>query len=109
MPGSRTGWLALALTIRPDAPFSRRDLQIWFEQADIQTRVVFTGNILRQPAMAKVEARVDPAGYPQADAVTRGGILLACHHGLSEEQIDHIHATFRGFVERHASLAARVA
>ena len=109
LPRTRTGWLAFPLTIRPDAPFDRRELQIWFERADIQTRVVFTGNILRQPAMANVKVNADPNGYPVADAVTRGGILLACHHGLSDDQIDHIHATFRSFAERHASPASRVA
>lgn len=97
MPDSRTGWLAFPLTVRADAPFTRRDLQIYLEQRDIQTRVVFTGNILRQPAMNGVAAKVDPAGYPQADAVTRGGMLLACHHGLSEAQIDHIHQSFFDF------------
>ena len=109
MPHTRTGWLAFPLTVRPDAPFDRRELQIWFEREDIQTRVVFTGNILRQPAMANVKVNADPRGYPVADAVTRGGILLACHHGLSDAQIDHIHATFRSFAERYASLASRVA
>ncbi len=97
LPESRTGWLALALTIREDAPFDRRTLQIFLEERDIQTRVVFTGNILRQPAMANVEVRVAPEGYPVADAVMRGGILLACHHGLVDEQIDHIHASFEEF------------
>jgi CDP-6-deoxy-D-xylo-4-hexulose-3-dehydrase len=97
---ARTGWLAFPLTIRAQAPFNRRDLQIFLEQCDIQTRVVFTGNILRQPAMANVEARVVPDGYPRADDVMRGGILLACHHGLNEAQIDHIHACVGAFVEQ---------
>lgn len=109
LPRTHTGWLAFPLTIRPQAPFDRRELQIWFERADIQTRVVFTGNILRQPAMANVKVNADPRGYPEADAVTRGGILLACHHGLSDEQIEHIHATFRSFAERQVAPAARVA
>ena len=109
LPLTRTGWLAFPLTIRPSAPFSRRDLQIWFERADIQTRVVFTGNILRQPAMQNVKAHVDSRGYPMADAVTRGGILLACHHGLGDEQLDHIHATFRGFADQHIPRAVRMA
>lgn len=109
LPRTRTGWLAFPLTIRPEAPFDRRELQIWFERADIQTRVVFTGNILRQPAMANVKVNADPRGYPEADAVTRGGILLACHHGLSDEQIEHIHTTFRSFAKRQVAPAARVA
>lgn len=97
LPGSRTGWLAFPLTVRDSAPFTRRDLQIWMEQRDIQTRPVFTGNILRQPAMRNVRMQRDPGGYPVADAVMRGGILLALHHGLTQEQIDFMHASFNEF------------
>jgi len=97
LQGARTGWLAFPLTIRADAPFTRKDMQIHFETRDIQTRPVFTGNILRQPAMEKVEHRTAKAGYPVADDVMRGGILLACHHGLDTAQIAYMHETFEGF------------
>lgn len=95
-PDSVTGWLAFPLTLRPGAPFTRRDLQIWMESRDIQTRPVFTGNILRQPAMRGVAVRRE-ADYPIADAVMRGGILLACHHGLTDAQIGWMHDCFRDF------------
>ena len=97
LPGSRTGWLAFPLTIRANAPFTRREMQIYLEERDIQTRPVFTGNILRQPAMAKVEARKSARGYKVADDVMRGGILLACHHGLDDAQIAYMHETFESF------------
>jgi CDP-6-deoxy-D-xylo-4-hexulose-3-dehydrase len=73
------------------------------EERDIQTRPVFTGNVLRQPAMANVRHRAAPEGYPMADDVMRGGILLACHHGLDDAQIDHMHRSFRSFADCHAA------
>lgn len=97
MSGTHTGWLAFPLIVRDDAPFIRRDLQIYLERRGIQTRTVFTGNILRQPGFAEIERREAPEGYPNADRVMRGGMLLACHHGLSEEQLDYVHEQFRGF------------
>ncbi|WP_426166623.1 DegT/DnrJ/EryC1/StrS family aminotransferase [Sandarakinorhabdus sp. DWP1-3-1] len=109
LPASRTGWLAFPLTIRADAPFTRRELQIHLERHDIQTRPVFTGNILRQPAMRNVEMVVTPGGYPVADDVMRGGLLLACHHGLEPAQIAFMHETFAAFAgarldrRRHAT------
>ena len=102
LPAARTGWLAFPLTIRAGAPFTRRDLQIFLEQRDIQTRPVFTGNILRQPAMKAVRHKAAPGGYPVADDVMRGGILLACHHGLGDAQIDYMHETFRAFARQFA-------
>jgi CDP-6-deoxy-D-xylo-4-hexulose-3-dehydrase len=109
LPESRTGWLAFPLTIRPDAPFARRDLQIWLETRDIQTRPVFTGNILRQPAMKQLSVNASPAGYPVADAVMKGGILLACHHGLVSEQVDFMHQSFEEFARTVATTPTRKA
>lgn len=99
MEQSRTGWLAFPLTLKDGAPFTRREMQIFLEKRDIQTRVVFTGNILRQPAMKNVECRTSPEGYPVSDAVMRGGILLACHHGLIDPQLDYLHECFDEFAK----------
>ncbi|MEO8965532.1 MAG: aminotransferase class I/II-fold pyridoxal phosphate-dependent enzyme, partial [Gammaproteobacteria bacterium] len=91
LPNSRTGWLAFALTVKDNAPFTRQELQIFLEKRNIQTRTVFTGNILRQPGFANIKRHESSNGYPHADQVMRGGILLGCHHGLSEEMMAHIH------------------
>ncbi|MFI5251619.1 MAG: DegT/DnrJ/EryC1/StrS family aminotransferase [Bacteroidota bacterium] len=95
---SRTGWLAFPLTIRDTAPFNRREFQIFFEERNIQTRTVFTGNILRQPGFANINCVKKSSGYPNADLVMRGGVLLGCHHGLKQNQLDHIHDTFHQFL-----------
>nr|WP_323782346.1 aminotransferase class I/II-fold pyridoxal phosphate-dependent enzyme [Amylibacter sp.] len=100
LPNSRTGWLSFPITVRENAPFTRRDMQIYFEQKDIQTRPVFTGNILRQPAMKGVAVKTGSGGYPVADDVMRGGVLLACHHGLDQPQIDYMHETFTDFAKQ---------
>lgn len=109
LPAAHTGWLSFPLTIRPEAPFTRRELQIWMEQRDIQTRPVFTGNIMRQPAMAQVSYRKSSNGYPVADAVMRGGMLLACHHGLDDAQMAHMHNTFREFAALKSGARVAVA
>lgn len=98
LPHSRTGWLAFALTLRESAPFKRRDLQIFLEKRNIQTRTVFTGNILRQPGFAHINRRESEDGYANADQVMRGGMLIGCHHGLTDEMMQHIHSSFEAFV-----------
>lgn len=100
-PESVTGWLAFPMIVREDAPFTRRDFQIFLEKRNIQTRTVFTGNILRQPGFAGVARREAPGGYPNADRVMRGGVLLACHHGLDARQLEHVHATFDEFARQY--------
>ncbi len=102
LPGSRSGWLAYPITITDDAPFSRTQMQIFLEKKNIQTRVVFTGNILRQPGFRKIKCKKDKKGYPEADKVMRNGILLACHHGLTKQMLRHIHKSIDEFVKKYA-------
>lgn len=101
LPDSRTGWLAFAVTVRESAPFIRRDLQIFLEKRNIQTRTVFTGNILRQPGFKNVVHKAAAGGYTEADKVMRGGMLIACHHGLNEEQIAHMKASIEAFMKEY--------
>lgn len=96
---SKTAWLAFPLIVRDSAPFKRKHLQVFLEQRNIQTRTVFTGNILRQPGFSQIEHRASIAGYPHADQVMRGGILIACHHGVTENMIAHIYTTFEEFIK----------
>jgi len=98
LPGSRTGWLAFALTIRDNAPFKRPEMQIFLEKRNIQTRTVFTGNILRQPGFKNIQRKESRNGYPEADKVMKGGMLLACHHGLTREMLDHVKEQVSGFL-----------
>ena len=98
LPGSKSGWLAYPITIKEDAPFSRTEMQIFLEKKNIQTRVVFTGNIIRQPGFRNIKMKKNKDGYPEADKVMKNGILLACHHGLSKKMIEHIHKSIDEFI-----------
>lgn len=103
LKNSRTGWLAFPLIVKDEAPFSRTELQIYLEKQSIQTRTVFTGNILRQPCFASntypyVGNKED---YPNADQVMRGGILLACHNGLTLQAFEYLQNTLEKFCKLH--------
>tara|TARA_Y100001970_G_scaffold263593_1_gene349239 strand:- start:1105 stop:2124 length:1020 start_codon:yes stop_codon:yes gene_type:complete len=101
LPGSRSGWLAYPITISDKAPFSRTEMQIFLEKKNIQTRVVFTGNILRQPGFKNIKAKKIRNGYPEADKVMKNGILIACHHGLTKKMISHIHNSIDEFILKY--------
>lgn len=101
LPGSRSGWLAYPITITDKAPFSRTQMQIFLEKKNIQTRVVFTGNILRQPGFKNIKAKKSLKGYPEADKVMKNGILIACHHGLTKKMMSHIHNSIDEFIAKY--------
>jgi CDP-6-deoxy-D-xylo-4-hexulose-3-dehydrase len=99
-PNCETGWLAFPMIIKDGSPFSRTDLQIFLEKRNIQTRVVFTGNILRQPGYKNITCIGKADDFVNADRVMRGGILLAVHHGLNDEMLDHIHSSISEFLSQ---------
>jgi len=99
--GSNTAWLAFPILIKDDAPFSRRQFQIYLEERNIQTRVVFTGNILKQPMCKDIEKRESKNGYPNSDAVMERGVLLPIHHGLTESMFKRFHETIDLFVNKY--------
>ena len=102
LPNTKTGWLAYPVTITESAPFSRTKMQIFLEKKNIQTRVVFTGNILKQPGFKNIKAKIDKNGYPESDKVMKNGILIACHHGLTKKMIKHIHCSIDEFVSKNS-------
>ena len=99
-PNAYTCWLAFPMIVKEEAPFSRTDMQIFLEKRNIQTRVVFTGNILRQPMMKNVKHVGDADEFVNADRVMRQGILIACHHGLNEEMMSHLYKSIDLFISQ---------
>lgn len=102
-PQVDTAWLAFPLVVKDEAPFTRRDLVIYLEQNGIQTRPVFTGNALRQPAFKGLPARTLPSNYPVADHTMRGSLMIGCHHGMTREQIDYVKKIFVKFFKNSKS------
>lgn len=96
-PDSETVWFAFPMVVKKEAPFTRRDIMIFLENHNIQTRVVFTGNITRQPGFKDIECKKTKEGYPEADRVMERGFLIACHHGMSEEMLNHLYSTLTKF------------
>jgi len=98
---SETAWLAFPIQLKENIPFSRKEFMIFLEKRNIQTRVVFTGNINRQPGFIDIDKVVVKDGYPNADYVMRHGILLPLHHGLSEEMFNKLHSTIELFLHKY--------
>tara|TARA_Y100000816_G_C26108430_1_gene590207 strand:+ start:2842 stop:4035 length:1194 start_codon:yes stop_codon:yes gene_type:complete len=102
LENANTAWLAFPVIINEKASFSRRDFQIYLEERDIQTRVVFTGNINRQPGFININKIVDENGYPNSDRVMERGVLLPVHHGLTDEMFERFQETVSDFVAKNS-------
>ena len=100
-PDAQTAWLAFPLTLRDSAPFKRQELVSFLESYNIQTRPIFTGNVLRQPAFRNIQCRKIKQGYPNADLVMRGSVLIGCHNGLEEKHMEYLKNTFEDFLANY--------
>ena len=94
----KTPWLAFPLVIKKNKFFNRKELQIYFEKNNIQTRTIFTGNILKQPVMKNKIYKYNPKCNEVANNVMKNGILLGCHQGLSLKDINVICTKFKKFL-----------
>ena len=98
LSGCNTAWLAFPILIKKEATFSRKEFQIYLEERKIQTRVVFTGNVLRQPMCKNIKKVIRKEGYPNSDAVMERGVLLPLHHGMTNEMFERLHQCIDEFV-----------
>ena len=72
----KTSWLAFPLTIENDAPFSRIEIVKYLESHGIQTRPVFTGNVLRQPAFKKINYKNSDRKFDVTNNIMKNSILI---------------------------------
>ena len=97
---ARTNWLAFPLVLRGAMAGRRKELQLYLEESGIQTRTIFTGNILRHPALLGVEVIGEVDNFPNSDEIMRNGILLGCHSRLSLEQVHYMGERITAFIDQ---------
>ena len=97
-PNHYSGWLAFPIIINEEAPFKRKDFQIFLEKNNIQTRVVFTGNITRQPMMSGVSYKKTDQELINTDQIMQRGVLLPIHHGMTNQMFDILHEKIKIFL-----------
>ena len=101
IPGIKTGWLAYPIIIKKNSKIKRRDMQIFLEKKGIQTRTIFTGNILRQPIMKKKKYKKVKNCSIYSNNIMKNGILIGCHQGLREAEISYMFKNIKLFLRKY--------
>jgi CDP-4-dehydro-6-deoxyglucose reductase, E1 len=96
-PDSEPSWFGFAFAVRPDAGFDRYDLVTHLESRNIATRLVFGGNLIRQPAYLNLPRRI-VGSLAEADRVARSALWIGCHPALDAPMLDYVIETIRAFV-----------
>ena len=96
-PESQPSWFGFALTLRADAPFVREELTQYFDAKRIGTRLLFGGNLLRQPYMKGRNVRV-VGDLTNADIVTERTFWIGLFPGIGADHIGYVADTVREFL-----------
>jgi CDP-4-dehydro-6-deoxyglucose reductase, E1 len=97
-PKADPSWFAFPLTVRPGAPFDRSQLQRFLEDRRIETRLLFAGNIVKQPGFRHIAHRV-VNDLPVADLVMGSTFFVGVYPGLSQSQLGYMLEVFYDFAK----------
>ena len=90
---SNPSWFGFPLAVRKDAPINRKQIVIFLESRNIATRLLFGGNLLRQPAYRDIQRRVI-GDLPNTDFVMNNVFWIGLYPGITQAMIDYMAETF---------------
>jgi len=94
-------WFSFIVSIRDQAPFTREELVNHFNSHLIETRYMFAGNIIKQPAYQHVKYRVS-GSLENTDYIMHNTFFLGTYPGLKAGMFDFIGATLKEFLSKYA-------
>jgi CDP-6-deoxy-D-xylo-4-hexulose-3-dehydrase len=99
-PNSTPSWFGFPLFVRPEAPFTRDDIIRWLEAHKIGTRLLFSGNLIRQPAYRGKNYRV-VGNLSHSDEVMKRVFWIGSYPGLNKSMLDYVIESFHAFVKNY--------
>jgi CDP-6-deoxy-D-xylo-4-hexulose-3-dehydrase len=92
-------WFAFPLLVKKEAPFMRHELTRFLEAHKVQTRLLFAGNILKQPGYQNITHRVI-GDLPVADEIMRGAFFIGVYPGLDSARLEYMIEIFEKFFKQ---------
>jgi CDP-6-deoxy-D-xylo-4-hexulose-3-dehydrase len=99
-------WFAYPVTVRENSGFNRTELTNYLDKNKIETRNLFGGNLLRQPAYQDITHRVS-GSLQNSDTVMNNTFFLGTYPGLSGEMIDYSLSKIGAFLKNRNMCCSR--
>jgi CDP-6-deoxy-D-xylo-4-hexulose-3-dehydrase len=96
---SDPSWFGFLLTVKENAGFSRNKLTSFLEQNKIETRNLFCGNLIRQPAFLDIKKR-QIGDLKNTDLIMNNTFFIGLFPGIDKAKIDYVLEVFRKFFKR---------
>jgi CDP-6-deoxy-D-xylo-4-hexulose-3-dehydrase len=104
-PNSQPSWFGFVITLRDHAPFRRDDIVRHLNERKIGTRLLFGGNLIRQPYMKGRHYRVH-GDLANSDRIVDQTFWIGVYPGLGTEHISYVLETIRDFCKSPARSGA---
>lgn len=104
-PNSEPSWFGYPLTLRTDAPFTRDELVRHLDENKIGTRLLFGGNLIRQPYMRGREYRV-VGELTNADVVTERTFWIGLYPGLGVDHLQFVTDSLQKLIKKYRNGAS---
>jgi CDP-6-deoxy-D-xylo-4-hexulose-3-dehydrase len=98
-PSSEPSWFGFLLSVKDNAPFTRNALVEYLEEKRIGTRLLFGGNLVRQPAYEGLNYRII-GDLRNTDSVMKSAFWIGLFPGLTQEMLLYVVSTIREFCQR---------
>jgi len=98
-PHSEPSWFCFLITVRENAGFSRNELTTFLEQNGIETRNLFCGNLMRQPAFLDIQKR-QIGDLKNTDYIMNNTFFLGVYPGIQDEHIEYMISKFQDFMHK---------
>jgi CDP-4-dehydro-6-deoxyglucose reductase, E1 len=97
-PNSEPSWFGFPITVRQGAPFTRNELVQFLDERKIGTRLLFGGNLLRQPAYKDIKHRV-VGELTNSNLITEGTFWIGVYPGIDRQMLDYMLDSFNKFLK----------
>ena len=100
-PNSEPSWFGFMMTVADNAKFNRNELSEYLENANIQTRNLFAGNMLRHPLFLDLQKDIDfrvVGELKNTDKIMNDSLWIGVYPGMSCSMIDYCIKSIREFI-----------
>jgi CDP-6-deoxy-D-xylo-4-hexulose-3-dehydrase len=95
--GADPSWFAFVITVGKDAGFTREKILAYLQTRKVETRNLFSGNLLRHPGFLNIEHRV-VGDLQNTDRITSDTFFIGVYPGLTQAELDYVASVFKDFM-----------
>ena len=105
LPQAETGndpsWFGFLVTLKPNCPFSRKEIVDHLHQKNVGTRMLFTGNITKQPYFITHRVKYRQGDLTNTDYILKNSFWVGVYQAIDKKKREYMAQVFENFLDRY--------